>query len=323
LLRLGLFAAIQLPIVCFVLMRGNPRDADHFYLAFHDKIERMDQTQGRRLLLVGGSNLAFGINSEALEGLGHAPINLGLHAGLGLDFYLRIVEERVRQGDIIVLCPEYELLSTEPNPSLQQSFVGHCPEFAGYFELPSAPSHSWKYKLDHQALTTINTWVRKAFKRGDNEGGVYSRKAFNEYGDLLVDRNRPRPGAIADFPVTFDPERMRTSIDKLNAFAKRCREQGAEVYYSYPPMPKERFAGSREALGKFKEQLDQELQIAQIDEPADHAYAMEQFFDTNYHLQGDAVTDRTVKLRESLETYRLANGSNPQRTARAGARLAN
>ena len=318
LVRLSLFAAIQLLIACFVIWRGNPRDENHFYLAMRDKVQRMDQTAGPRLLLVGGSNVAFGINSEALAKREHTPINLGLNAGLGLDFYLKIIEERIRQGDIIVLIPEYELLSAAPSPSLQQSFAGICPDLAEYLDLPSEHK-SWKHQMDHEALTTFHAWVHKAFQsRKESRCGVYYRKAFNEFGDMVAHRNLSRQADISDSAVEFDPEVVRASLARLNAFAKFCREQGAEVYYSYPPMPQERFAKSQAALTQFRELLDQELQVAQIDEPSDHVYPSDQFFDTNYHLRGQAVTDRTVHLRVSVESYRLAKNRDALKTAATG-----
>ncbi len=318
LFRLSLFAAIQLLIACFVLWRGNPRDENHFFLAMHDKVQRMDQTQGPRLFLVGGSNVAFSIDSEALDGIGHTPINLGLNAGLGLDFYLGIVEERVRQGDIIVLIPEYELLSAAPSPSLQQSFAGICPELAKYLDLASEHK-SWKYRMDHEALTTFHAWVHKAFQsQKESRCGVYYRQAFNEDGDMVAHRSLPRQGAISDSAVEFDPKMVRASLARLNAFARFCREQGAEVDYSYPPMPQERFAKSQAALAQFRELLDQELQVAQIDEPSDHVYESDQFFDTNYHLRGQAVADQTMQLRKSLESSRRAKNRDPLKTATTG-----
>jgi hypothetical protein len=47
-------------------------------------------------------------------------------------------------------------------------------------------------------------------------------------------------------------------------------------------------------------------------------YDNDQFFDSNYHLTGEAVADRTRGLIQSLETCRLSNRSSPLRTATTG-----
>ena len=104
----------------------------------------------------------------------------------------------------------------------------------------------------------------------------------------------------------------------MNAFAEHCRNRGAEVYYSYPPMPKERFAVAQPTIAEFQKLLDEELRVVQIDEPQDRLYESDQFFDSNYHLNGKAAADRTAGLLQSLETCRLAKNSSPLRTATAG-----
>lgn len=318
LLRLCLFAALQLVVAGFVLWRGNPRDENHYYLAMLDKIERMEQTSEPRLLFVGGSNVAFGLNCEAINGTGHVPINLGLHAGLGLEFCLRIVENHVRQGDIIVLIPEYELLSDAPSLGKQRDFVRICPTLARYFHASADEAPTFKYQLDHQALATAHAWVNRAFKKRDSEDqGIYVRTSFNSHGDIVAHWNLPSKGEIAATPIAFDPKRVRETIQRLNAFAEHCRNQGAEVYYSFPPMPKERFAKAESTIAQFRELLDQELLVTQIDQPADRLYENDQFFDTNYHLSGKAATNRTERLIESLENCRRAKDSIHQRTATA------
>jgi hypothetical protein len=323
LLRLSLFAAIQLLVAGFVVWRGNPRNENHWYLSMRDKIERMEQSTKSRLLLVGGSNLAFGIDCELLEETGLTPVNLGLNAGLGLDLYLRIVEDRVREGDIIVLSPEYELFTVDPPPSMQREFIRVCPELAHYLDVPADPGESWKYMLDQQALAVARAWVRKAFistftKQPEEGGGIYSRTSFNCHGDITTHRNLPPLGKIEATLVAFDPVRVREMIERLNAFAEHCQSRGAEVYYSYPPMPKDRFAVAHPTVTLFQRMLSEELRVAQIDQPTDQLYENDQFFDTNYHLNGKAAADRTTGLLESLETCRLAKGSSPLRTATTG-----
>ena len=49
-----------------------------------DKVERLTSIDEPKIILVGHSNLSFGIKSEMLEeALGMPVVNLGLHGGLG------------------------------------------------------------------------------------------------------------------------------------------------------------------------------------------------------------------------------------------------
>ncbi len=84
-----------------------------------DKERLLKEAPSPRLVLVGGSGLAFGIDSPTLEqelGGEYSVVNMGLHAGLGLDFMLNEALDGLREGDVVVLSPEYDIVwRDEPN----------------------------------------------------------------------------------------------------------------------------------------------------------------------------------------------------------------
>src|SRR6266436_7071833 len=58
-----------------------------------DKHHLLVQQPSPRIVFVGGSNLAFGLDSSEIErSLSYHPINMGLHIGLGLAFMLAEVK---------------------------------------------------------------------------------------------------------------------------------------------------------------------------------------------------------------------------------------
>lgn len=60
------------------------------------------------VVLLGGSNVAFGYDSEMLsDSLGMPVVNAGLHASIGLKYIIDDCFPRLRRGDILVLSPEY------------------------------------------------------------------------------------------------------------------------------------------------------------------------------------------------------------------------
>ena len=74
-----------------------------------DKHNRLAQQPSPRIVFVGGSNLAFGLDSAAIErSLGYNTVNMGLDLSLGLDFMLREIEPLLERGDVVVVSPEYE-----------------------------------------------------------------------------------------------------------------------------------------------------------------------------------------------------------------------
>lgn len=61
-----------------------------------------------RIIFVGGSNLAFGLDSQRIkDSLNINVINYGLHAGIGLKYMVDDISTYARKGDIIVFAPEY------------------------------------------------------------------------------------------------------------------------------------------------------------------------------------------------------------------------
>ena len=107
---------LQTAIGYVLISKGmeSDRDDNHFYAAMLDKESLLSETGQKRVILVGGSNVAFGFNSTMLkEMLVEEPVNVGLHAGFGLFLPLNLVEDYLSEGDTVILAFEYELLSTD------------------------------------------------------------------------------------------------------------------------------------------------------------------------------------------------------------------
>ena len=93
------FIGLQM-IVCFVLFMAGRNssffDPNNYLASSIDKHYRLDSLGSPRLILVGGSNLAFGVDSKYMEQrLGMPVVNMATHAGLGMDFILSEVEPTI------------------------------------------------------------------------------------------------------------------------------------------------------------------------------------------------------------------------------------
>lgn len=81
-------------------------DTENYFYASLEKTRLLQETPSPRIILFGGSNIAFGIDSEMMaQELGIPVINDGLHAGLGI-IPLNEIRDYIRQGDIIILSLE-------------------------------------------------------------------------------------------------------------------------------------------------------------------------------------------------------------------------
>lgn len=102
---------------------------------YEKKLSILRQFKGqKRIIIIGGSGTHYGIDALQIEHELHMPvINMGLHGGLGLNAILGSIRNEISKGDIVVLIPEYGILSDNGTGWLSASFgvaIGH-PGFGG------------------------------------------------------------------------------------------------------------------------------------------------------------------------------------------------
>lgn len=310
--NLAFFLAIQLGPLA-LLWWNCDLDAEANYLAATvDKHRRLDQVGRPRMILVGGSNIALGLRSEELENaFGRPVVNMGLAVALGLEFMLNEVEDSVGSGDVIVLSPEYEVLSGNYNPLTLQQIVTYRPQSLvrlSYFQLG-------QLAIDH-GLGTLCEWVRRAVyidrqasQKFAETQFPYTRSGFNGWGDFvahhgLASTNLPAAtvrlvGEVEpQVNVSFLPN--RAILRRLEAFAAHCRARGAKLFYSFPPRPIEEWIEEKATVELIFKQLRDIPGLVMLDEPKDHVYARGLFYDSRDHLVAEGATERTQRLIRAL-----------------------
>lgn len=137
------------------------------------------------IVLLGGSNVAFGYNSKMLEdSIGIPVINAGLHAGIGLKMIVDDCARYLQKGDILILSPEISHF-------FNRGAYGEYPLAYMYFMDPAnyAPllnQQQWRVVVGHSCdfirhnvLTFIMDLVHK------QQTDVYHVSSFNQYGDVV------------------------------------------------------------------------------------------------------------------------------------------
>ena len=100
------FFVITIPIVAVILIKP---DAENNLNEWKVKRLRFESLSSPRILFVGDSNLAFGLDSRAVANSFHCNVqNAGLHAGIGLYYCLQEYDDLIRKDDVIVICCTYQ-----------------------------------------------------------------------------------------------------------------------------------------------------------------------------------------------------------------------
>lgn len=125
-------ALLTVAAICLLIPDGND-----YAQASVLKHRRLLEAPGRRIVLVGGSNLAFGVDSTILEQkTGCSVINMGMNGYLGVKFMLREVAPHLRPQDIVVVALEYDSFfkPVDGRPSDQLMVVKANPRTFSYLD---------------------------------------------------------------------------------------------------------------------------------------------------------------------------------------------
>lgn len=316
-LRASLLCFFVIFMLCFpffgvyLIEREIPSQyGDTYYGELSALYARLENTKGKKIVVLGNSSVAFGVDSALAEellhaaGLDYSVCNFGLYGALGTKFMCELACNQIDEGDVVLFAPELEqqILSTYFSPedawyaldgdkSMCRAFSKETKKTlaAGYFSYAAK-----KYSL---------------YQKGEKvEGsGVYTRSSFDERGDL---KNYDRPynvmpdGVDENNPVRFDPELFTDEfVDYINDYAAALEKKGARMYYSFAPMNAEAIAFDElEKKANFYSRLEDKLNFPVISDIGDYILEKEWFYDSNYHLNASGMTVRTVQLVNDLKT---------------------
>ena len=86
-----------------------PVFSESFFGVLDEKVERLDSIEEEKIVVIGGSSVAFGVNSELIERYTEMPVvNFGLYASLGTKLMLDLSRKSINSGDIVIIAPEMD-----------------------------------------------------------------------------------------------------------------------------------------------------------------------------------------------------------------------
>lgn len=312
---LVIFAALLLVFilpfagVVVIAVGLTPVYEDTFVGELGEKYERLNSLDGEKIVVVGGSSVAFGLDSAALEReVGMPVVNFGLYANLGTKLMIDLSRSGVGEGDIIVLAPEMndQTLSLYFNSeTTMQALDGNFKMLASidsdnYEALIGA---SWGFAADKLGYTLGG--------KVPENSGAYAKKWFNAYGDNTYDRPYNVMSTVAK-TITLDYNynaedgllsEYEEFIDYVNEYVEFCTGKGATVYFSFPPMNKASLTdyNTEESIYAFYENLSSSLHCKVISNVNDYIMDEGYFFDSEFHLNNAGVNIRTAQLANDLK----------------------
>lgn len=279
------------------------RFGDTFMGELKSKYERLKETSGKRIVLVGGSGVAFDCDSALMDDFfpSYEIVNFGMYAGLGTKAVMDLSENYIHEGDIVILSPEQSEQTFSDYFNGEYMWQAADGAFGMLRDLKSENFEAMLGNFPRFALEKLN-YVMKGQK--PQTDSIYQKKSFNTYGDIELDTCRENilpNGYDVNQKVRFTEDVVQPEfMDYMNDWAKRLEKKGAVVWYRYCPVNK-LSVEDMDDLAAYDVFLRQKLDFPVIGNPENSLMEAEWFFDTNFHLNQPGKEVNTVQLIRDMK----------------------
>ncbi len=262
-----------------------------------DKLERLESINEPKIILVGNSNLSFGIDSKMIEDEFEMPVvNLGLNGGLGNVFHELMAKYNINSGDIVVIAHTEYGTDYFDTSLICETVVGK------EYLYPTVPKELYWQVAKTLPSYSIDAWGDFIFQRyiiSDPATFAYARGAFNEYGDNIFPREKPTVDYSEN--TSAPPSITKETTDRLNEFNEECLQVGATLVIAAYPIVNGEGAKPIAEFQSFQDELAEHLDSPVISDFTEYILDYSYFYDTVYHLNDQGVEIRTQLLIEDLK----------------------
>tara|TARA_R110000744_G_scaffold31677_2_gene74358 strand:+ start:1130 stop:2797 length:1668 start_codon:yes stop_codon:yes gene_type:complete len=285
--------------LCYLALHINPKYENEYVAAIAPKLQKLKAIKIKKIVIIGGSNASFGIDSNLMqESLGIPVVNMALHGGLPLKFTIEQVKRYLNKGDILILSKEYSGIKDQ-----------YWSKMSG-IELPKIVTYDFSQLaaiLNDRELfesttsgifNTIKSYIIKyPFKNERKNNSVYSLEAFD--GDNLKEEF-----IIGSFDKKIEPHKLPkiTSnlllINELSSYNKFLKDKGVEFYLT-PPVIIEGYYENEE-IEIFMKSLSNYTGIPLLNKQKVYTYKKKYFFNSHYHTNKQGRRIRTNSLIEDI-----------------------
>jgi hypothetical protein len=301
--NIGLFVSLLLVIFGifnFIVKKNSIVNSTDYIAGINLKHKLVNEISSPKIIVAGGSNVAFGIDSDKLEEEFSIPVvNLGLHAGLGLDFILAELKDCMKENDIVLLSPEY-ILGIEGNYNLKQKVNAHLEETKKYNSI----------KANTLGIKDLEINLKKVLSMYRNNELIDSVQSnsnhlshrFNKHGDYIIKSDDCKLKENRFIKEIY--YRFWNGIDACNSFNEYALNKNVMVLYIAPSFAFNDYKKSKKSIDHARIDLENNLTFEILDAPHDFIYPDSLFYDTCYHLNKTGKTKRTNKLIQLLKNNR-------------------
>jgi hypothetical protein len=271
--------------------------------AYLDKLKRLQTLQGQKAVFIGGSATKFGVHTEVFEKeTGIPSVNMAVTAGISFKMYIDSVSPYLHEGDFLFICPEYSYYNGDYDPvnenSLNFMFLldPNVMKFraADYWlkAIPEILTIGWRNWGSAAQMILRDVLSPDGY-------GVYYRKYFNEYGDMIGHKDRPNR-IINTVYLTYTDKGF---LNGLQEDISKLHNNNAHIFLLFQPYQLSSYENSKNAIGQIYHQAMLLDDINSVFTPEQTVYDDDKFYDTVSHLTFETGIDYTNKIISFIKSY--------------------
>ncbi len=296
-LRAVVFGMLAMVVVALASFSGIPATRVDYMAGMNAKHERLKSLPSPKVIIIGGSNATFGMDSETIErALCRPVVNMAIHGGLNFDFMVNEIKDELGPGDLVLISLELSLYTDRSTLNVvhDQAIDRYPPsiKFISAWHWPKAI-------LEIAIMRYQATWRNWTGRTWPVEENVYRADGFTERGDLISHLGMPLDSTKLPFmEAGFEGEVSKDYVRAARDLEAHALEAGARVIYCWPAVAKGAYPG-KEAPLIIRSELT-ELGQRIIGKAEDYIFPDSSFLDTPYHLRAPGKKLRTGLLLRDL-----------------------
>lgn len=264
-----------------------------------DKYKRLIETPSPKIVLIAGSNFAYGINSKLIaDSLQKPTINMAIHYDYGTKFMLKQLSPELHRGDTVIMGFEY-IIESKGNKSEQLLMARYFPKATEWIEFDDIFEEI--RENSQLRIKTFKTILERFIKNKEvtheiaDTTSVFFRGATNQYGDLISHYNNP-PMKVIPRAILSDKVTLKDAIADMNDFYKEMKAKGVKVVFVYPTYSQSNYDLDKPIIDKYQQEYKKYAQFPILGQPTDFVFADSLYHDMAYHLTQKGGEIRTQKI---------------------------
>ena len=295
-----------LPVVLIggIIVFNLSIDNNYLY-EYKKKIELLEMTPQPRIIFIGGSNLAFGIDSRTIQdSLNFNVVNFGLHGGFGIKFPFEHYMHYAQKGDKVVLQFEYENFYSGGNgeQALLELMICTNWEYVDVLNINQA------LILINQIPLEVHHYILSFFYREKQshvtESPIYliENSEFNEFGDEIAHFHYTSGECdIQQIENKEDKRKINQKFIKwLDKIINRCEQKGVDVIMLPPVCVQSHY---NNVYSNDISMILQKTRHPYIVEPSYMMLDDSCYFNSGYHVNRSGVIQNTEHIIKVLREH--------------------